>query len=497
MMERLFSPCSRLHDLLESEGLLEQLRNDDPEPLQELNLNVSTEEFLSAERAFTFADLYALLRNRKTVAWVTPPHTGVAREYGRALTASNQLDGFHRLYFSADGKDIIAFARSSEHLSEISDVVLRLLAVSVVQSLLIRLTSWTSPGLFIKAPTLEYLMEQCQSLKVLSLLDLEMDEDHSRVLGAYSRPDLKLELIRCKLTSAGASALAEVLGRNQGPTKLDWCEIDILVLADGLRGNSRLKSLRPRFSGNLEVRDREVLAIAGALRENQGLVDLDLSHGVVVNDEAWGAVCDSLETNRTLQILNLRTPVGMAPAVIKFRMQVLLNMIKVNTTIHTIHLNSYDSRHEIFRKSVIPYLETNRLRPRVRAIQKTRSILHRAKVLGRALVSARSDANMFWMLLSGNAEVSFPSGIAVAANLPDTASTAAATSTANVAVVTASVMSSFTTTTTGTSAVTSSTASASDACAPAAAAAAAEAENIATPFAGQKRKPCHQNPTMD
>jgi hypothetical protein len=51
-MERLFSPCTRLRDTLELEEFFE-----------ELNLDVSTEELLSAERAFTYADLYAMLGN--------------------------------------------------------------------------------------------------------------------------------------------------------------------------------------------------------------------------------------------------------------------------------------------------------------------------------------------------------------------------------------------------------------------------------------------------
>jgi hypothetical protein len=49
-------------------------------------------------------------------------------------------------------------------------------------------------------------------------------------------------------------------------------------------------------------------------------------------------------------------------------------------------------------------------------------------VLGRALLAARSDANSFWMLLSGNAEVAFPSTIATAtpaASLATPATTAA------------------------------------------------------------------------
>jgi hypothetical protein len=71
-MELLLSPCTRLHDILESQGGLEELGVRNPEPLQELNLDVSTEELLSAERALSYADLYAMLGNRHTVAWLTP-----------------------------------------------------------------------------------------------------------------------------------------------------------------------------------------------------------------------------------------------------------------------------------------------------------------------------------------------------------------------------------------------------------------------------------------
>jgi hypothetical protein len=80
-------------------------------------------------------------------------------------------------------------------------------------------------------------------------------------------------------------------------------------------------------------------------------------------------------------------------------------------------------------RSFLISLETNRFRPRVRAIQKTRPIPYRAKVLGRAFLSARTDANSLWMLLSGNAEVTFPSTtvtIATASNFPNPTPTTAA-----------------------------------------------------------------------
>jgi hypothetical protein len=171
-------------------------------------------------------------------------------------------------------------------------------------------------------------------------------------------------------------------------------------------------------------------------------------------DEAWSVICDSLETHPTLEVLDLRTTYNdatMDPVMLKTRIHAILDMMKVNMSIHTIHLDSRYSENELFRESVIPYLVTNRLRPRIRAIQKTRPIAYRTKVLGRALLAAHTDPNRFWMLLSGNADVAFPSRtttIVAAANLP-TPATAAATSTVNVTAVAASVMPASTTSATG------------------------------------------------
>jgi hypothetical protein len=504
-MERLFSPCTRLFDDLQNQihpVVLQELN------LQELNLDVSTEDFLSAERAFTYADLHAMIRDRDTIAWLTP-HTSIVCSNGRANQSYMQLHvrPHCTFTFDADGKEVVAWARSPEHLLEICDVVLRLLAASVVNSVsLINRHNFARDAALINAPTLSYMMEHCQSMKYLSLLDLEMDENHCRVLGAYSRPGLKIELNRCKLTSAGAGALAEVLGRNQGPTKLNCCDIDYCATADGLRGNSRLKSLKQDFSGDFSVRNRQILAIADAVRENKGLVELSIRcFGAIdaMNEETWGAVCDSLKTHPSLEVLNLQRlhmRGGAPPVVIISRMQALVDMVKVNTSIQMLNLDSHYSEHEIYRMSIIPYLETNRFRPRLLAIQKTRPIAYRAKVLGRALLAARTDANMFWMLLSGNAEVAFSSRtttIAAASNLPTPATTAASethafsiTATDNLPVAAATVC---TNTVISSQSITSATIPPSPSDALPSAPTIAAAANVATPSAGQRRKACPQS----
>jgi hypothetical protein len=430
-MEWLFSPCTRIHDRLERGGHLRC-----PERLHEVKLDVSIEELVSAERAFTYGDLYAMLGNEYTVAWLT---------LHAAVTRLEEAECFWpcRLSIIADeNKGIIAFSRYPEHLLEICDVVLRLLAASDVHSVILQ--RWSCPSdVSINAPALAYLLQQCQSLKCLTLKDQTLDENHFRVLGDYSRPRLEIELTYCKLTNAGTSALAEVLGRNQGPTKLDCCCTDYSVLADGLRGNTRLKSFQPRICSSSEVNKREVLAIADALRENKGLVELNLSYGCFgENDETWSVICDALKTHPTLEVLNLISALTVAakiPAVITSRMHALLDMMKMNQLIHTIRLLTSYIALDLFQGSVLPYLETNQLRPRLLAIQKTRPIPYRTKVLGRALLSARSDANSFWMLLSGNAEVAFPSTIATT-SLP-TPATAAATCTSNAATATAALSS--------------------------------------------------------
>jgi hypothetical protein len=431
-MEHLFSPCTRLNDLVEA-GYLEDLEEEeDFENVKELNLDVSPQELLSAERGFTYAHLHAMLESKYTVAWLTP-HATIVRANGRAQTCVNMLMERDRQFgFDVDDNEIIVVARSLEHLLEICDVILRLLAVSVVHSVILH--KWNrSGGACINAPALEYLMEQCKSLKSLSLSNLEMDENHCRVLGAYSRPDLEIKLKNCKLTSAGTSALAEVLGHNQGPTVLERCNIDYSILADGLRGNSRLKRLRTAYFSNLDNDNRQVLAIANAVRENKGLVELDFHYALSMSDETWGAICDSLKTHPTLEILYLPsteyiTATARAAAIITSRIQALLDLMKLNLSIHTMRLHDQYSKHELFRESVTPYLETNRLRQRLLAIQKTRPIAYRAKVPGQALPAVRTDPNRVWMLLSGNAEVAFPSTTTTttpAANLPTPATASA------------------------------------------------------------------------
>jgi hypothetical protein len=221
------------------------------------------------------------------------------------------------------------------------------------------------------------------------------------------------------------------------------------------------------------------------MRENKGLVALYLSSGLGMSDETWDAVCDSLKGHPTLEVLDLRTAFwdAPAPAVLKSRIHAILNMVKINLSIHTLRLDDRYYQHELFRGSVTPYLEMNRFRPRLLAIQKTRPNPYRAKVLRRALLSARTDANRFWVLLSGNAEVAFPltTTTIAATNLP-TPAAVAAISTTDAAAFAGPV------TTTTTASLPTATATAATSAATPFVPTVAAAANISSPSPGRKRK---------
>jgi hypothetical protein len=225
-----------------------------------------------------------MIEGGRTVAWLTP-HVAVMRGFERGIFYEGQHE-MCRVCFKVDDQEINALARSHVHLSEICDVLLRLVVASVAHSVILHEMA-SFGGALISATSLEYLMEQCQSLIFLSLHDLDINENHCRVLGTYSRPGLEIELYGCRLRGAADGTMAEVLGRNQGPTKLVYCkgEIDSVMLSNGLRGNSRLKRMM-LCPVNHDAAGQEILTrIASALKENKGLVGFYLRYDLNESDD--------------------------------------------------------------------------------------------------------------------------------------------------------------------------------------------------------------------
>jgi hypothetical protein len=224
-MERLFSPCTRYRDRVGSRRSLDEVRFYAERWLQdllELNLEVSTEELLSTETAFTYVDLYAMLGNKNTALWLTP-HAAISSselggKRGAVYFCARYLRDENRFRVKGDAKSFLAVASSSEALLEIADVIRRLLLADVSGVNEIEFGSCTNElhgrwrfdadSLSFDADSLTRLMEQCQSLKALKLDNIALDNDHIRMLGGLSRPGLEIELNSCRITGAAAVVLA-------------------------------------------------------------------------------------------------------------------------------------------------------------------------------------------------------------------------------------------------------------------------------------------------
>jgi hypothetical protein len=142
-------------------------------------------------------------------------------------------------------------------------------------------------------------------------------------------------------------------------------------------------------------------------------LDLNLNNQPI-SDENWTIICESLQAHPTLTSLNLiyispRTQTGGSIALSteqRAQRSVLADMMKRNTSLHTIRLCADERDQQIYAEMILPYLETNRYRPRVLAITKA-AIPLRRPLLGLALQtrSVRNTSNFVWMFLSANLDI--------------------------------------------------------------------------------------------
>jgi hypothetical protein len=142
------------------------------------------------------------------------------------------------------------------------------------------------------------------------------------------------------------------------------CRIDTRRLADALRANNNVTTLA--LNGRCSDEDR--LVLAQALADNVGLVTLNLNL-------SWGritALWQSVARHPKLEKLDLpqcrifRDSPTYAQKTL--RVQAVVDVLRVNTVIHTIGLYRDNFDEEILDSTVYPLLLANMYRPRVGAI---------------------------------------------------------------------------------------------------------------------------------
>jgi hypothetical protein len=295
------------------------------------------------------------------------------------------------------------------------DFLLRLLATCDKRDLSIKGHNLVVPTPLSGAALSIFFRESRDGLRKVKLHDITFGEDHCRALATESRPTLKVIMSSCSLSDGGSdcqNAFVECLQNDRGPTELIMCRIDSRVLANALTGNSRVTKLQLDIH-RTPTDDAGKGVVFRALANNKGLKELDLQN-LPIDDENWNVLCESLKTHPSLISLDFR---GTSPTLRTTRNELtedqkahrtraLAEMMKVNTVVHTIELSDGERARHIYMEEVLPYLETNRYRPRVLAISKA-DIQMRRPFLGLALQteSVRNDSNFLWMFLSRNADV--------------------------------------------------------------------------------------------
>jgi hypothetical protein len=412
MMEKLFAPATRYRDLYNS-SLLVDPEEALPLDFTEVELATRCEDLLNLE--CTWEDFCTLAR-KNSIVWMGD---NIFVQFGSFSTESFAFSSQRPLSirmgksFGNDPLEIRVLA-GYDGVSLVCECLLHLLASSA-QTTEVRLTG--QGALPISASALLKFQQQTRNLQQLSLWCFTLLEDQCRALVATptitskGRP-LEIELFYCNLYGAGATdALVEAIRHNRGPTKLERCEIDTRLLADALRGNTSVKALTLRSSYGNAAKDLVAIrALVQGLVQNCGLVRLDLSNRVV-NDANWKALCMSLKTHPTLEVLGLRTTTSSTDrqardfkTTRKNRMLDLEEMLKVNTLIHTIELGSNECDESLLQHFIRPRLKRNLYLPRLSAMKNGDSLL-RAKLLRRALESKQESPDALWMFISQNKDI--------------------------------------------------------------------------------------------
>jgi hypothetical protein len=253
-----------------------------------------------------------------------------------------------------------------------------------------------------------FFQESRDDLRKVTLHAMALSEDMCLAIATMSRLDVELTMDGCRLPNDAADAFVECLQSDRGPVKLIDCYIDNQIIASALTGKSRVTKLKPYLNSTMtndagravwfralanNINDAEMAVLVTALANNRGLVDLDLEHHRI-SDDNWSILCESLKAHLTLTSLDLEDTRPMSPAHARIilsaeqktrRTRVLAEMIQENALLQTITLSEHERDEHIYTQEIRPYLETNLYRPRVHAIKKTCDRPFREKVLGRAM----------------------------------------------------------------------------------------------------------------
>lgn len=243
------------------------------------------------------------------------------------------------------------------------------------------------------------------------------DEQQCRALAAGSGNNTNLALPDCELNDGGR-ALVNAVRSDQGPFGLRF-ELELFSVqnfqgfSSAIGGNTRLKEL---YIDNYPC-DCKLKTLTFGFSQNRALTKLCVKH--IDDYEDWQCVLESLHYHPSLRYLNLATreyifQTGME--MLTQRALLVKEMLETNVVLEEFHTFDYNSAARgrdylaytvdeiIFEKKILPRLEVNKFRPRVRAIKEEPNLRLRAGLLGRSLhkVNTHRNRTLSFMCVSRN-----------------------------------------------------------------------------------------------
>jgi hypothetical protein len=412
-MENCCYPMRRLRVNIEAAG-------NDASIHTEVQLTEPVDDLLVAHhhRGLRWEDVYSFVHKEKKLVWVSPT-AFITTSYDEHLFEAYDYD----LYFGVEwrhwtcieGEEERFYLYTHKEADESPN-----LATEFLRQLLARKKGngalWNLKGAFggspsglVTGPALSRLLSDIKycSLGSLTFERLTFVEEHWLALTAACELDLDIVFENCTIAKSGYGAFLDFLQRSGGAISLCSCTIDAETLAHALRGNTSISELRLH---SYEADSDYISTVAQALAENEGLETLYLAGGVCVDDETWKTLFRSIRNHPQLEILGLVRTGGLATTLSAksktIRMQAIVSMLQSpNRVIRRISLSEDEQDGHTYQESILPHLQVNIYRPRVKRIKQTRDRSRKEGLLGRALYTLRNRSDLVWMLLSENAEI--------------------------------------------------------------------------------------------
>jgi hypothetical protein len=202
--------------------------------------------------------------------------------------------------------------------------------------------------------------------------------------------------------------LQTFLRKCQGAIALCNCTIDLSLLSEVLRGDSKVTAL---VLAPQTLNDANTTCLVDALKTNRCLTEISLVSNPL-GDEDWIRMCRSIAQHPKLQKVCLRTNTrSTASSESKvLRTSAVVQMLRDNYVLQQVDLTPSECDELIQRDVILPYLRYARS---IRALNDYRGpTAMRTQLLARAIRKVNNNPTLLWMVLSNHAGIR-PLGLGV------------------------------------------------------------------------------------